>query len=222
MIPIEQQFRDACKAAGEEFSDVQEVMHQLLDKQVIYRAQSEAERRRYDRFIRCESVIKNYLSVLGISVFHDHESGYVAAFPPKTRTPDNEIEDEGESPTLLRLKLSAWQKILIIALRHEYEEGLRNGNLLEDDIVEVIESEFIILLNKAFKRTDASRSVLKEHFKDLKRLRLIAIPSGFEEENDSIIQIRPMILRFTFDNLYETLSQSKIDQDDNAEAGNAH
>ena len=208
-MPLKESFEKECDVRGEKFNDVQELLHRLLDKQVIYREQSDTERRLYDRFIRCESLLEDYLSILDITIIHDNETGYIVVFPPQAIIPQETLDNELEPNPLLRIRFSALQKIVLIAMRYEYQQALEKGMLLENDIVEIILSEFIITLHKVFKRTDATTSTIRETFSELKRLRIIAIPPGFEEEDDTIIQIRPVIIRFTFTSTYNALKQAE-------------
>ena len=63
------------------------VLLRLLDKQVIYRNESQVEAELYDLFVRTQDVVEAYLGVLGITVFWNPQLNFIIAYPPGSDIP---------------------------------------------------------------------------------------------------------------------------------------
>ena len=62
---------------GLSLAEFGEVVLRLLDFTIVCRDESQIEQAVYDRFVRIEALVQDYLAVIGIRFLHDHQFQYV-------------------------------------------------------------------------------------------------------------------------------------------------
>src|SRR5690554_1360705 len=68
----------------QEFS---ELLIRLLDYGVICRDESQVEQQLYDRYVRLEALVADYLALLEIRIQHDKRFQFVRLYPPGAKVP---------------------------------------------------------------------------------------------------------------------------------------
>ena len=168
------------------------VLLRLLDKQVIYRHESQVEAELYDLFVRLQDVVETYLGILGITVFCNPQLNFVIAYPPGSDIPGGVDGDPAQ--TALQRRIHADEAGLMITLRLLYEEKIREGEIDEQGCVYVpLETVFTLSITK--KEMPAAESERRSLFNTLKQLRLVKYSdlAGAEQW----IGIREIIMHFT-------------------------
>lgn len=180
------------------------VLLRLLDKQVIYRHESQVEAELYDLFVRMQAVVEAYLGVLGITVFFNPQLNFVIAYPPGSDIPGVQSGDSGQ--TALQRRIHADEVGLMITLRLLYEEKIREGEIDEQGCVYVpLETVFTRYLSITKKEMPTAESERRSLFNALKQLRLVAYSDldGAEQW----IGIREIIMHFTLNGIVEALAE---------------
>jgi hypothetical protein len=180
------------------------VLLRLLDKQVIYRHESQVEAELYDLFVRLQAVVEAYLGVLGMTVFFNPRLNFVIAYPPGSDIPGVSSGDPGQ--TSLQRRIHADEAGLMITLRLLYEEKIREGEIDEQGCVFVpLETVFTRYLSITKKEMPAAESERRSLFNGLKQLRMVSYSDldGAEQW----IGIREIILHFTLNGIVEALEE---------------
>lgn len=177
-------------------ADWLELQARLLDYGVICRDESQVEAELYDRFVRIESLVDDYLSMLGLRLHHDSRFQYVRLIPPGARVPG--LDDETDEPFNggLRAKLNQQEVAVIITLRAEYDKSLREGQVDEGGCVNVSLEALVLAMKNLLSRTlPESQQDRRNLFKRLKQLRVIRFSAEADfYDADSWFKIRPMIV----------------------------
>jgi Domain of unknown function (DUF4194) len=179
------------------------VLLRLLDKQVIYRNESQVEAELYDLFVRMQVVVETYLGILGIKVFCNPELTFVIAYPPGSDIPGMGDGETGQ--TTLQRRIHADEAGLMITLRLLYEEKIREGEIDEKGCVFVpLETVFTRYLSITKKEMPAAEAERRSLFNTLKQLRLVEYTdlTGAEQW----IGIREIIMHFTLSGIVEAVS----------------
>ena len=178
--------------SADEFS---EILIRLLDYGVIYREESQIEQKLYDRFVQCEALVEDYLTLLAIRVQHNRRFTFVRIFPPGASVPD--MQDDEHSPFNggLRARLTQMEVALILVARIEYAKQLRDANVDENGCVlvsvEGISIAFTNLLKRSLPENITERRAL---FRRLRQLRLLSYQQEDDLENpEAWLKIRPAI-----------------------------
>lgn len=183
------------------------VLLRLLDKQVIYRPESQVESELYDLFVRMRDLVETYLGILGITVFFNPQLNFVIAYPPGSDIPGVRSGDPGQSA--LQRRIHADEAGLMITLRLLYEEKIREGEIDEQGCVYVpLETVFTRYLSITKKEMPAAESERRSLFNTLKQLRLVAYSDL--EGAEQWIGIREIIMHFTFNGIVEALAEREI------------
>ncbi len=177
-------------------ADWQELLARLVDYGVICRDESQVEADLYDRFVRVESLVDEYLSLLGLRIFHDARCQYVRLIPPGARVPG--VDDEQDEPFNggIRTRLTQAEVCVLLALRAEYDKALREGQVDENGYINLsLEALVLGLKNLLARNLPENQQERRQLFKRLRQLRVIKFSSEADLfDADSWLKIHPMIL----------------------------
>lgn len=189
----------------DEFS---ELLIRLLDYGVITRDKSQVEAKLYDRFLQCETLVEDYLSITRVRLQHDLKFSFIRVFPPGSTVPGMIDIDSAAFNGGFRVKPGQQDIAAILVLRVEYEKSLREGQVDEKGCVLIpIESLAISHKNLLKRPLPDSHSERIAIFKRLRQLRLIDFNIDDDLHlNDSWISIHPSITSFVSDEVLSTLS----------------
>lgn len=190
-----------------------ELMIRLLDYGVVCRDESQIEQQLYDRFLRIEEIVADYLELIGIRLQHDKRFQFVRCYPPGAQIPGVADEDQVVSSQALRVRLSQHEVALILVLRAQYDKALREGQVDEEGCVMASLESISIAMKNLLKRTlPENMTERKQLFRRLKQLRLVQI-SNEEALNDGDmwLRIRPMIMSYVSDQVLADLSDEEED-----------
>jgi hypothetical protein len=156
------------------------------------------EKKLYDDFLLVKNEVNDYLSILGIDIYHNEEFRSIRLFPPDADYPGSKVvRDEESASSLMRLNITKELSASLIVLYLLYEQ--HSSEKQEDFTVVVNEVEFMssfkskLNLDIAEKITKTSRAK-EDLFKELKRLRVIKYHKNFFNQNEQYpIIIRPLI-----------------------------
>lgn len=157
------------------------------------------EKTLYDKFVLVKNEIADYLSVIGMGVYHNEEFESIRLYPPDADFPGNHNVVESESASsLLRFNISKEIAASLIILYLLYEQY--GAEKEEDFTIAVSQVEFMsafrskLNLNIAEKINKTSKAK-EELFRELKRLRVIKYHKDFFDNAEQYpIVIRPLIL----------------------------
>ena len=187
-----------CEQAGLSQKEFSELLVRLLDYGVICRDESQIEQALYDRFIRIDGLVSDYLSLLGIRIQHDKRFQFIRLYPPGAQVPGLEDDWQHTGQQAFRTRLSQSEVALILVLRTQYDKALREGAVDDQGCVMVsLENLTIALKNLLKRQLPEQLTERKQLFRRLKQLRLIHIAN--EEgltDGDMWIRIRPMIISY--------------------------
>ncbi|WP_299593189.1 DUF4194 domain-containing protein [uncultured Microbulbifer sp.] len=194
---IEQALEEAlaqCKLTRSEFS---ELLVRLLDYGVICRDESNIETVLYDRFQRCEQLIRDWVAPLGLRLQHDSRFQFIRVYPPGAEVPGLPDQEEPHHGGF-RGRLSQQEVAAILVLRVEYDKSLREGQVDDQGCValtlEALELGLRNLLKMSLPDKLAER---KQLLKKLRQLRLIQF-NGEDSEAvvETLLRVRPTIAQF--------------------------
>lgn len=194
------------ESQGLALRDFSELLIRLLDYGVICRDESQVEQQLYDRYVRLEEIVTDYLCVLGIRVLHDQRFQFVRLFPPGAQVPG--LEEEEHATLAFRSRLSQQEIALILVLRVQYDKALREGAVDEQGAVMLSFEALNIALKNLLKRSlPDNSSERKTLFRRLRQLRLIQMQNDDAvAESDSWLKIRPMIMSYVSDDVLSELA----------------
>lgn len=215
---IEQALEEAlaeCRLSRSEFS---ELLVRLLDYGVICRDESNVETLLYDRFQRCEQLVREWLSPLGLRLQHDSRFQFIRVYPPGAEVPGMPDQEEPHHGGF-RARLTQQEVAAILVLRVEYDKSLREGQVDDQGCValslEALELGLRNLLKMSLPDKLAER---KQLLKKLRQLRLIQF-AGEDSEAvaETLLRVRPTIAQF----VSETALQQLLDAEADAGTGTA-
>ena len=198
---ISQTLEQELNQRGLQLSDFTELLLRLLDYSIICRDESQVEQALYDRYLRIEALVDDYLAVLAIRLLHDRQFQYVRAYPPGAEVPG--LGDEIDQPfnSGLRARLNQQEVALVLVLRSQYDKALREGQVDDDGGVTVSFEALAIAMKNLLQRTLPEN--LTERRNLLKRIRQLRLIQYSQEEEldggDAWIRIRPQIVNFVSD-----------------------
>ena len=189
-----------------------ELLIRLMDYGVICRDESQVEQILYDRYLRIEQIMQDYLSLMGIRLQHDRRFQFVRCYPPGAQIPGMEDDDQPFNGGL-RVRLSQNEVALVLVLRSQYDKALREGMVDEQGCVLVsLESLSIALKNLLGRSLPEQLTERKNLFRRLRQLRLIQLNN--EDALDSSefwLKVRPMIMSYVSDDVLSgLLSETEI------------
>jgi len=188
------------------FDAWRELLMRLLDHGVLCRNESQVEQELYDRFIRVEPAVHDYLALTGISLQHDARHEFIRVLPPGADFPG--IESDELSFSGMRSKLSQHEIALALMLRIEYDKALREGQV-EDGGSVLVPMESIVLSLKNLLGRDLPEPITERRrlLRGLKQLRLIDFNSD-DEQTEPWLRIRPLIINYVSDRVIDQLLQT--------------
>ncbi len=206
---ITQSLEKSLSQEGITLTEFSELVLRLLDYSVICREESQIEQNLYDRFLRVETLVQDYLSVLHIRLLHENQFQYIRTYPPGAEVPGMHDEQYQPFNSGLRQRLGQQEIAVILVLRSQYDKSLREGAVDDNGQVlislEALSIAMHNLLGRALPEHILDR---KKLFSRLKQLRLIQY--GVEDEvanGDTWIRIRPMIVSFVSDEALSVLKE---------------
>jgi hypothetical protein len=186
-------------------ADFRRVILRLLDKQVIYRPETNVEAEIYDLYLRMEDLVTEYLALIGITIFGNKNLCFVIAYPPGSDIPGVHTEDMGESA--LQRRIRADEAGLMITLRLLYEEKIREGAIDEKGRayvpLETVFTRYHSIVKREMPGAEAER---RSMFATLKQLRIAEFNDVTDPEQ--WIGIREVILHFTLDGVIQALNDA--------------
>ena len=195
---------------GVTLEEFQELCLRLLNYGVLCRDESQVELQLYDRYVRASEVVDEYLSIVGVQVFHDRRFAYVRLYPPGARVPGMEDVEEATFSGGLRTRLRQDEVALLLVLRQLYDKALREGQL--DDggyVTESIESIGIAMRNQLIRSLPEKVTERKRVFERLRKLRLIQYRQDQDlDTGDAGLKIHPMIVTFVTEDALAVMNES--------------
>ncbi|OUS39436.1 hypothetical protein A9R00_09590 [Oleispira antarctica] len=178
--------------------ELSELLIRLLDYGVICRDESQIEQQLYDRYLRLEEIIADYLELIGVRVQHDKRFQFIRLYPPGAQIPGVQDEENAVQSPGLRMRLNQNEVALILVLRAQYDKALREGQVDEQGCVMVSLESLSIAIKNLLKRTlPENMTERKQLFRRLKQLRLIQIANEDRlDDGDMWMRIRPMIMSY--------------------------
>ncbi len=193
------------------YTEYQELIIRLLNYTVLCRGESATEQELYDRYVRIEDIVMDYLSIAQIRLHHDSHFQYVRLFPPASEIPGVREAEESNFSGSLRQRLNQNEVALVLILRLQYDKALREGKI--DDAgfaLESLESISIAMKNMLRRPLPEKLTERKKLFLRLRQLRLIQYRQDEEFENgETWIKIHPMIVTFVNEDAIDALSLDK-------------
>jgi len=188
-------------------NELSELLIRLMDYGVLCRDESQREQVLYDRYLRLENLVNEYLSLLRIRVQHDTRFQFVRLYPPGSEVPGMVDENDPPFKTGMRSRLSKSEVELVLVLRSQYEKSLREGQVDEKGCATLsLEALNIALKNLLRKTLPNNITQRKDLFRSLKQLRLIQYRKEEDiESGEAWIRIRPMIVSYVSDQVLDSL-----------------
>lgn len=205
---------------GLESREYSELLIRLLDYGVICRDESQVEQQLYDRYLRVEDMVADYLQMIGVRVQHDKRFQFIRLYPPGAQIPGVQEEQEIIQNSGLRLRLNQNEVALILVLRAQYDKALREGQVDDQGCVMVSLEALSIAIKNLLNRTlPENMTERKQLFRRLKQLRLIQMSSEDRlDDGDMWMRIRPMIMSYVSEqvlaDLVETAAHLEAEADE--------
>ncbi|MBU6951632.1 MULTISPECIES: DUF4194 domain-containing protein [unclassified Hahella] len=215
---LSQCLENELSSEGLQLTDFSELVLRLLDYSIICRDESLIEQSLYDRYLRIDKLVDDYLSVLGVRLLHDRQFQYIRAYPPGAEAPG--LDDEVDQPfnTGLRARLNQQEIALILVLRSQYDKALREGQVDDQGGVTLSFEALSIAMKNLLQRTLPEN--LTERRQLLKRLRQLRLLQFSQEDTlesgESWVRIRPQIVNFVSDEALSALRGEEAQQEDAA------
>jgi hypothetical protein len=196
---------------GIALDEFRELLVRLMNYGVLCRAESHTERDLYDRFLRVEESVREYLDLLGIGLHHDRRFEYVRLYPPGSRVPGMEGAEENSFAGSLRARLGQNEVALLLVLRAQYERALREGKVDEHGYVaESMEALGIAMKNLLGRGLPDKLTERKRLFMRLRILRLIDYKQEEDlESGEAWLRIHPMIVEFVSAEALSVMGEEK-------------
>jgi len=190
--------------------ELSELLIRLLDYGVICRDESQVEQQLYDRYLRLEEIVSDYLELLGIRVQHDKRFQFIRLYPPGAQIPGVQDEQSAIQSSGLRVRLNQNEVALILVLRAQYDKALREGQVDEQGCVMVSLESLSIAIKNLLKRTlPENMTERKQLFRRLKQLRLIQLANEDRlDDGDMWMRIRPMIMSYVSEQVLADLIET--------------
>tara|TARA_Y100001934_G_scaffold254860_1_gene321226 strand:+ start:327 stop:1289 length:963 start_codon:yes stop_codon:yes gene_type:complete len=195
-----------------------ELLVRLLDYGVICRDESQIEQTLYDRFVRIEELVGEYLSVLGIRIQHDKRFQFIRLYPPGAQVPGMDEDQQNVGNPAFRQRLNQSEVALILVLRAQYDKALREGAVDEQGCVMVSLEGLTIAMKNLLKRSlPENATERKALFRKLRQMRLVQLQNEDSvHDGDIWLRIRPMIMSYVSDEvLTELMATDEDDEGDN-------
>lgn len=191
--------------------ELSELLIRLLDYGVICRDESQIEQQLYDRYLRLEEIVADYLELIGVRVQHDKRFQFIRLYPPGAQIPGVQDEPNAVQSPGLRMRLNQNEVALILVLRAQYDKALREGQVDEQGCVMVSLESLSIAIKNLLKRTlPDNMTERKQLFRRLKQLRLIQLSNEDRlDDGDMWMRIRPMIMSYVSEQVLTDLIENE-------------
>lgn len=177
---------------GVELREFGDLVIALMDRGVICREDSAAEKELYDRYIRCKSMVHDYVDILGIGVLHNEDFRSVRFYAPDANHPGGIPPEEPSNQMRLSVNADLSAALIVCFLLHKQHTG--EGHQQEDYSVIVNRDEFYTahatLLSYDPKPHKTARD---EVIRALGRLKAVTYHTDFFDNDEYPIVIRPLI-----------------------------
>jgi hypothetical protein len=192
---------------GLSLREYSELLMRLLDYGVICRDESQIEQQLYDRYLRIEHLVDDYLQLIGLRLLHDRRFQFLRVVPPGARVPGMADDPGHEGSQALRLRLNQHEVALVLVLRAQYDKALREGAVDEQGCVLLaMETLAIAMKNLLNRLLPDSLGERKSLFRRLRQLRLVHISNeDLLGDADAWLRIRPMIMSYVSDDVLAAL-----------------
>lgn len=194
-------------------AEFQDLIIRLLNYSVIVRSESQTEENLFDRLVRCQQLVEDYLAIMGIRLLLDTRFEYARIYPPSSDIPGiKEAEDNAWNGSL-RQRLSQYEVALVLVIRAQYEKALREGKIDENGYaLDSIESITIAAKNLLGRNLPEKFTERKKLFMRLRQLKLIDYRADEAfESNEGWIKIHPMIITFVSHSAVDALAVDDAD-----------
>jgi len=187
--------------------EFQELLIRLLNYGVLCRSESQTEQLLYDRFLRVEKLLREYLQLMDVRIYHDTRFEYVRLYPPGSAVPGMDDAQENAYSGSLRNRLNQQETALVLLLRAQYDKALHEGQVDEYGFVnESLEALTIAMKNLLGRALPDKVTERKRLFQRLRQLRLIQYRQDDDiDSGEAWIKIHPMIVSFVSDQVLEAL-----------------
>lgn len=201
---------EALDREGVSLDEFRELAIRLLNYGVLCRAESQTERQLYDRYLRIQPLIDDYLDLIGVRVLHDRQFAWLRLYPPGSHVPGMEEAEAGAFAGSLRARLRQDEVALLLVLRLQYDQALREGQVDEDGFVAAsMESIGIAMKNLLGRSLPEKITERKRTFQRLHQLRLIQYRRDEDiEAAEAWLRIHPMIVSFVGEDALAGLEES--------------
>ncbi len=188
-------------------NELSELLIRLMDYGVLCRDESQKEQLLYDRYLRLENLVNDYLGMLRIRIQHDTRFQFVRLYPPGSEVPGMVDENDPPFKSGMRSRLNKTEVELVLVLRSQYEKSLREGQVDENGCATLSLEALNIALKNLLKKTLPNNIThRKDLFRSLKQLRLIQYRKEEDiESGEAWIRIRPMIVSYVSDQVLDAL-----------------
>lgn len=195
---------------GVSLIEFRELCLRLLNYGVLCRAENQTEQALYDRYLRVEDIVVEYLLIMGIRILHERQFSYLRVYPPGADLPGMDDEGEVAFGGGLRARLRQDEVALLLVLRLQYDKALREGQLDDEGFVsESIESVSIAMKNLLSRSLPEKVVDRKRIFSRLKQLRLVEFRQDDNMDSaESWVKIHPMIVTFVTDDSLTALEEA--------------
>ncbi len=196
-------------------NEFRELIIRLLNYTVLCRDESQVEQMLYDRYLRLAPLIKDYLSLMGVRVFHDNRFEYIRLYPPSSQVPGMDNAEDSAFSGSLRARLTQLEVSLILVLRLQYDKALREGQV--DDkgyVTESFEAINVAMKNIIGCALPDKPGERRQLLNRCKKLRLIDYRNEDVLKAESWLKIHPMIVSFVNDEAISALEQNTLSIDE--------
>jgi hypothetical protein len=192
---------------GLSLREYSELLMRLLDYGVICRDESQIEQQLYDRYLRIEHLVDDYLQLIGLRLLHDRRFQFLRVVPPGAQVPGMADDPGHEGSQALRLRLNQHEVALALVLRAQYDKALREGAVDEQGCVLLAMETLAIAMKNLLNRSlPDSLGERKSLFRRLRQLRLVHISNeDLLGDADAWLRIRPMIMSYVSDDVLAAL-----------------
>lgn len=207
---LTESLQDELEPKGISLDEFRELCLRLLNYGILCRAESQTEQQLYDRYLRIESLVQEYLQLMGVAVFHDPRFAYLRLYPPGANVPGMEDIEQNSFGGGLRARLKQDEVALLLVLRLQYDKALREGQLDDAGFVsESMESLSIAMKNLLGRSLPDKVTERRRIFNRLQQLRLIK----FRQDDDidtaeAWLRIHPMIVSFITDDVIDAMQEA--------------
>ena len=208
------------ESRGLYLSDFTELILRLLDYSIICRDESQIEQNLYDRYLRIEPLVEDFLSVMAIRIIHDNQFNYIRAFPPGAQIPGREDTIPPPFNSGLRARLTQQEVAIVLVLRSQYDKALREGQIDENGSVTLsLETLALAMKNLLQRNLPENLTERRNVLRRLRQLRLIQYSTEEELTTNTWIRVRPQILNFVSDEVLAILQGEPQSEQDEASSG---